>query len=434
MDTDSILQDISQQLRPDATLWVAFSGGLDSTTLLHMVSQSVLAPRVKAIHINHQISPYADDWEHHCLLIAHDFSVSCEARKVSVQNAGRGIEQSAREERYAVFEALMGADDLILFAHHKNDAVETLVFRLMRGAGLRGLSGMRRTRPLAQGMLLRPLLDKARIELLHYAQANQLRWVEDESNNDTRYDRNFLRHEVLPLLSSRWQHAEDGIHKTAGWLAEADDLLSEYAQQDLQFCEQQKERFGESLDLDKFTRLSVTRQKHVLRCWCDLLGHSLPHAGQLAKVDEVIHAREDAQPKLEWGSCELHRYQGRLFLISRWNHSQAKSLTISLGQSIGLGDGSELKCTASSPSPLTFRVRFRSGQERCKPIGRAHTQKLKKLLQEYRLEPWLRDRVPLLYLNETLVAVGDVFCCDPPPNFPSDFTVTWNCEADLKSV
>ncbi len=437
MNPETILQDITEQLRPNAKLWVAYSGGMDSTVLLHLLSQSALSSRVCAIHVNHQISPDAGAWAEHCVKVAQEFGTSCTVSKVQVINTGKGLESGAREERYAVFQKLLGQDDLILLAHHKNDAVETLVFRLMRGAGLKGLAGMRSKRLLGSGSLFRPLLGVTRADLLHYAQDHQLRWVEDESNKDTQYDRNFLRHEIFPLLNKRWQNVEDRISRTAGWLEEADDLLAEFAEDDLVFCGRKKERFGESVSLDQYTVLSVTRQKHLLRSWCDRQGFTLPDAKQLAKVDEVIYAREDAQPKLEWGGCVLHRYQGRLFLIRRFRVPQVQStasLSVVLNRSISLEDGSKLECVGRGEgvgSEMVFDVSFRSGQQRCKPAGRSHSQRLKKLLQEYRLEPWLRDRVPLVFLNGDLVAVGDLFCCLPSTKLPDDFAVNWHCNTRI---
>lgn len=433
MNLEGILQEITEQLRPNAKLWVAYSGGMDSTVLLHMLTQSSLSSRVGAIHVNHQISPFAGEWAEHCVKVAQAFGTSCTVKAVQVVNTGKGVESGAREERYAVFQKLMGQGDVILFAHHKNDAVETLVFRLMRGAGLKGLAGMRSTRPLGKGSLLRPLLGVTRADVLRYAQDHQLRWVEDESNEDTKYDRNFLRHQILPVLNKRWQNVEDRIYRAAGWLQEADDLLAEFAEEDLVSCGRKKERFGESIILDQYTALSTARQKHLMRSWCDGQGFTLPDAKHLAKVDEVIHAREDAQPKLEWGECVLHRYQGRLFLIRRFRAGLAQSalpMPVTLNSSITLGDGSRLECVGqetNSGSELVFDVSFRSGQQRCKPTGRTHSQSLKKLLQEYRLEPWLRDRIPLVYLNGDLVAVGDLFCCSSPANLPADFAVNWYC-------
>lgn len=433
MNLKRILQEITEHLRPNTKLWVAYSGGMDSTVLLHALSQSELSSRVSAIHVNHQLSPLANEWSDHCVNMAQELGTVCTVKAVHVVSTGKGIESSAREERYAVFEKLMGQGDVILFAHHKNDAAETLVFRLMRGAGLRGLAGMRSKRPLGQGNLLRPLLGVTRAELLRYAQDHRLRWVEDESNKDTKYDRNFLRHEIFPLLNSRWQNVEDRIYRAAGWLEEADDLLAEFAEEDLVFCGRKKERFGESVGIEQYSALSTARQKHLLRSWCDDQGFTLPDAKQLAKVGEVVHAREDAQPKLEWGECALHRFQGRLFLIRRFRAELAQPtalLSLTLNGVIQLDDGSTLECVGGDGtfgSGLVFDVAFRSAQQRCQPVGRNHSRSLKKLLQEYRLEPWLRDRIPLVFLNGDLVAVGGLFYCPSKVKLPDDFAVKWHC-------
>lgn len=431
LNTDAILQDISAQLPTDGKLWVAFSGGLDSTVLLHIVSRAVFRDRVKAVHINHQLSPFADDWENHCVLASHDFGLPCEVYKVEVINTGKGLEQNAREQRYEVFENALNTGDLMLFAHHESDVTETFIFRLMRGAGLVGLTSMPRRRALGSGCLYRPLLNVPKVSLLHYAQEHGLSWVEDESNQDRKFDRNFLRHEVLPALKRRWPLAEEKILKTVGLLEESTSLLDEYLAEDLKVCERRKARFGESISLAKLLSFSPARQRHVLRCWCMEMGFSSADSAHLEKIHEVTLAREDAQPVLAWGDCELRRYDDRLYLVARPDpraeQEVRERIPVQLNEPLALSDGSELECSGLSDSAVNLSIGFRSGAERCKPVSRNHSQTLKKLLQEYRLEPWLRNRVPLIYLDETLIAVGDLFNCTSEQVLPKEFTVCWRC-------
>ncbi len=428
LNAEGILQEISTQLPAEGNVWVAFSGGLDSTVLLHLISQSPFRERTKAIHINHQLSRFADDWEHHCVLTAHDFGLACEVERVHVTNQGKGIEQNARQQRYDVFNRVMKAGDLMLFAHHESDVTETFFFRLMRGAGLAGLTAIPKKRALGEGTLFRPLIDASKASLLHYAQEKHLNWIEDESNLDRKFDRNFLRHEVLPILVHRWPHAEEKIIKTVGLLEESSSLLREYLAEDLQACDRQKVRFGESLSLNTLKAYSVQRQKHVIRHWCAELGFRAAESVHLDKIAEVIDAKEDAQPALVWGDCELRRFDDRLYLVARPGaDEQGLTIPIQLNEPVQLADGSQLVCSGQSELHLNLSVGFRSGAERCKPVSRNHSQTLKKLLQEYRLEPWLRNRVPLIYLDGMLVAVGDLFNCESEQALPKEFAVDWRC-------
>ncbi len=413
MDTAPILQEIRQQMRPDTRIWVAYSGGLDSTTLLHILSQSSLSDRTRAIHVNHQLSPMADDWEHHCVVSAHSFGIPCDIEKVEVAKAGRGVEHAARQARYDVFEKYLGDGDIILFAHHLADLSETVLFRLMRGAGLKGLAAMQNMRALGKGQLFRPLLHQSRIDLLHYAQAHHLHWVEDDSNQNTDFDRNYLRHRIFPALEERWPDAKQKIARSSLWLGEADALLSEYGSDDLITCKRQVARFGERIELEPFLSFSGRRQKNIIRTWCDLLGYSLPDAAQLDQLDSVLQAKEDARPCLSWGSYELRRYQSYVYLVDAVDtHRTEEELQCRTNETVLLPDGSRLTLHSEENNDSVFTIRFRSEGIRCKPQGREHSQTLKKLLQEYRIEPWLRDRVPLVYAGDELVAVGDFFKCD----------------------
>ncbi len=428
MNIDSILQEISLYMSSDGRVCVAYSGGLDSTVLLHLVSRSHYSGRVVALHINHQLSPHADEWERHCADTAQAFGVKFESQKVIVENTGKGLEQGARKKRYLALSSRLSVNDLLLFGHHQNDVAETFIFRLMRGAGLTGLRTIPRVRSLGKGKLLRPLLDYSRAQLAEYAALNGLTWIDDESNEDTRFDRNFLRHELFPVLASRWRNAEEKIGQTVAHLSESSALLDEYGEQDLLACERKSERLGESISIESLADFSDARQKHAIRTWCQLSGYSLPDRAQLAKVVEVTQAREDANPRLQWGACELRRYGGRLYLLPRIEVSERQALPVVLNQRMNIGGSGEyVHCTTNASDEVgeSLSLRFRSGQERCKPKGRPHSQTLKKLLQEYRLEPWFRDRVPMIYLGEELVAVGDIFVCDSSAHLPPDFSVIW---------
>jgi len=218
---------------PSAIWWVGFSGGLDSTVLLHALAQLHLPVPVRALHINHQISPNADAWQIQCAEFCAQYSIPFHAEKVRVENTGKGIEDAARAVRYSVFEKNLAPNDFLLTAHHANDQAETLLLRLMRGTGPRGLAAMAAVRALGAGSLVRPLLHFTRAELEAYARLHQLSWVDDESNLDNDYDRNFLRNQVIPLLHNRWPEFKRKWQQTAELCAQQEMVMEEIGCEDL---------------------------------------------------------------------------------------------------------------------------------------------------------------------------------------------------------
>ncbi|WP_237065977.1 tRNA lysidine(34) synthetase TilS [Microbulbifer guangxiensis] len=389
--------------------WVALSGGLDSTVLLHLLSAD--GEPVSAVHVHHGLSPNADDWAEHCAELTDSLGVPLLTKPVAVDASG-GVEAGARDARYRVFEQLLQPGDQLLLAHHGDDQVETFFLRLLRGAGPQGLSGMRSNRPLGQGQLLRPLLDVARRDLESYAREHELTWIEDESNLDVRFDRNYLRARVLPLLHERWP-LRQRIRRATQNLNESASLLRELADSDLQACRHRAERLGESIALDPFHTFSAGRRRNVLRGWTESLGGAWPNAQQLAELEQQLASAEaDRLPAVPLGRLVARRFRDRLFLTPvlpevpedfsvSWDGRHPLLLP---------GEG----CLGPLPGwPATeYSVRFRRGGERARPLERQHSQTLKKLLQEYGLEPWLRERVPLIFEGERLLAVGDLFLCE----------------------
>jgi tRNA(Ile)-lysidine synthase len=386
-----------------ATWWIGFSGGLDSTVLLHALAQLNLPVQLHALHINHQISPNAEQWQEQCATFCAQLSIPFHAEKVTVENTGKGIEDAARAARYAVFENHIGAQDCLLTAHHANDQTETLLLRLMRGTGPRGLAAMAEQRTLGCGIVVRPLLHFARADLEGYARAHELTWVDDESNVDDHYDRNFLRNQVLPLLQQRWPEFQTKWQQTADLCAQQELLLEEFAQEDLQRANPVAARVGQSIDLGVLMSLSPARQQNVLRYWLRSLNYSTPEQTHWQQINQqIFNFRADAQVRVSWGTVALQVYRQRLY-----------ALPVILPKLELVFGGSETYSVARLKKNLPdLQINYRNGGERCKPAGRNHSQTLKKLLQEYHLEPWLRDQVPLVYCKEELVAVGDLWVCE----------------------
>jgi len=353
------------------------------------------------------------------------------AKSVTVENTGQGFEQAAREVRYGVFEQILGEGDLLLLAHHADDQVETVLYRLLRGTGTKGLAGIPMSRPLGAGEILRPLLPFPRRELEEYAAANELKWIEDESNEDTTFDRNFLRQKVVPVLAERWPDYAARVTHSAALCAETDQLAIMLAAQDLAAVYERSERIGWSIALEPFMALDVSRQANLLRHWAGQ--HQLPQPGHRI-VETILHellpARQDAEPLVSWNGVQLRRYQKHLYLLPEsfslliedegsdsLPDVLEKELAWDARSDLTLPDGSELSLTKEQGKGLRIpkegvSIRFRSGGERCKPAGRSGSNTLKKLFQEYGLEPWLRNRVPLIYVKDQLAAVGDLWVCD----------------------
>jgi tRNA(Ile)-lysidine synthase len=387
---------------PSSIWWIGFSGGLDSTVLLHALAQLRLPVQLRALHINHQISSNANRWQSQCADVCAQLSIPFYAEKVSVVNTGKGIEDAARAARYSVFEKYIARDNYLLTAHHANDQAETLLLRLMRGTGPRGLAAMAAVRALGEGWLARPMLHFTRAELEAYALTHQLTWADDESNVDDDYDRNFLRNQVMPLLHSRWPEFKRKWQQTAELCAQQEGVMEEIAREDLLRVAPLVERIGQSLELKALVGLSPARKQNLLRYWLRLNNHTTPEQSHWHQIEQQIFAgRDDAQPRVAWGNVALQTYRERLYALPLQMpelelHMQLSDASVKPRLKVDLPD---------------MRIGYRSGGERCKPVGRGHSQTLKKLLQEYQLEPWLRDRVPLVFSGDNLVAVGDLWVC-----------------------
>lgn len=415
------LRDVSKE----TTWWIALSGGLDSCVLLHGLVALQLPIQLRALHINHQISPNADSWQQHCADLCAQLQVPFVAVKVKVENTGRGLEDAAREARYSVFEQHIGKGDVLLTAHHADDQAETLLLRLMRGTGPRGLAAMARSRTLGQGILHRPLLDFTRTELETYANAQSLPWVNDESNSNDHYDRNYLRNQVMPLLRERWPAFASKWQQTAELCAANEALIEELASQDLQLADFQSAFVGTSISLAHAQSLSQARRHNLLRLWLREQGLATPEQQHLQQIEQqLINGRQDAEAQVDWGDVSLRVYRQRIFALPLNTLPSApnKALELNSGSStvLQLPQGFQFSITlvetssqrVLNPQLPNLHLRFRVGGERCRPAGRAHSQTLKRLLQDYGVEPWLRDSLPLVYSDNNLVAVANLWICE----------------------
>lgn len=447
--------------------FVALSGGLDSSLLAVLAHRYLLQFRhasLTAIHVHHGISQHADSWQKHCEDICKCLGIELIAQQVSLKSPKKGVEEAARSARYGVFESVLPKGGVLLQGHHQNDQAETVLLRLMRGAGVTGMAGIPRTRSLNAASIHRPFLDVSKELLLKVAEGLGLSWVEDDSNVSREYDRNFVRHDVIPVLESRWRGAVSRLAMSANHCRESSELEDALAQIDI--ADMTYERFGSALSITKLARLSMSRQHNVVRYWLRQLGMGFPGEKRFLRIwAELLPARDDANPMIEWSQGVIRRYSGLLYALPQTAiESQARFLlserevgfiqaedveqrgagaehnsikrptTVVFDENLGgqryslriVECGPEVDYLSTHDTPLAdgclmarlpseserVVVKFRQGGELFRPAGKAHHRPLKKHFHDHNVPPWLRDSVPLLYYNDSLVAVGQLLVAE----------------------
>ena len=411
-------QQLSQHLseHPQIKKWVVgLSGGLDSVVLLHLALQILSPDQLRVIHINHQLQVDANRWQQFCETLCQQSGIVIQSHKVAV-DTGASVERAARDARYRVFEANIKTDECLLLAQHRDDQAETLLYRLLRGAGVKGLAAMPRQRRLGDGTLLRPLLSCSREQLQSWAESQQLNWIEDPSNADDQYDRNFLRKHILPVLSQRWPGFSERWLQASELLGEADQLLGELAEIDLASCQVPYNGLG----CDALMQLSKARRHNLLRYWIQRSVPFAPGRDWLQRAEsEVIMAQADATPELGLGRITLRRFKGRLFLVGDiepvvWQELVLDELALN-EKMLALPQGQlQVEPQASTGLKTLTGVTLRNRREgdRCRPVGRGGSRSLKKLLQEHNVPPWLRDSWPVCVVGEEIVAVPGICICE----------------------
>lgn len=418
---------------PAARWLLAYSGGIDSTVLLHALSDTRASdPReILAIHVNHGMHPHAPAWEAHCRNFALLLGVRFASRRVAVDGTpGSGPEAAARDARYALLRTFVEPGDCLLSAHHEDDQAETLLLNLLRGSGVAGLAGIGAVQAFGQGRLVRPLLGVSGGDILAYAKRHRLDWIDDPSNAETRFDRNFLRQEIVPRLASRWPAVSARLRQSADLAGEAGMLLDDLAGIDLATAGGSPAR----LELAALRGMAPPRQRNLLRHAVSLSGLPPPPATRLYQaINELVPAREDAQPLVTWPGAELRRYRDHLYVMPSLGTDPAEPpALLHPGETLDLGPGAgRVALTAGAGDGIRpdlaaggLKVRFRHGGEEIRPSGRECTHKLKKLLQDRGVVPWMRDRLPLLYSGERLVAVADLWTSADCVN-AGGYAVTW---------
>ncbi len=409
---DSFLQRFFEPLHSVSRYVIAFSGGMDSTVLLHGMNR--LGLPLHAVHVNHHLQEECEQWQQHCHEVCRKWEIALTLAHAKVEKlAQQSIEENARQARYRLFSEQLGPHDALVTAHHKDDQAETLLLQLLRGAGPAGLASMGMCQKLACGMHLRPLLGFSRAELKEYAQQNSLVWVEDPSNHSPDFDRNYLRLEIMPRLVRRWPGALKTMSRAAGLQDEAMQCLRELASLDLLAAATDHSHI---LKVEVLQHLETARLKNALRGWMKSHDIRAPDKRLLDGVVENIVSRQDlkSSPVQAWTDGEIRRYRNRLYLLRPMpKHDPAQTfqwkvdrpLVIrSLNRTLHLSDLQQ-SGVAVPENVKELTVRFRRGGEKLRPVGEKHHKSLKNLFQEGSIPPWERDRIPLVYHDGRLLCV-----------------------------
>lgn len=393
--------------QPEGSLCVAYSGGPDSTALLHALAHLPEARKrgLRALHVDHGLNPESAKWSAHCLAVCALLGVHCDVKCAYVDRSGGiGLEAAAREARYAVFIEQLHEGERLVLGHHQDDQVETVLLKLLRGAGPEGLGGMREQRPLGRGMLWRPLLGIPRDVLREYVRAHALPYVDDPSNDDTRLARNHLRHHVLPPLKAYWPQAAASIaHSASLSRMAADTLQNEWSAA----LENLREDTTNSLDVTGWLALPAALREPLLAHWLHAQGLPAPTTVQRHQIERQCTAQDGQLPCIRWPGAEVHVWKKRMWAMVPRKASTWTDALHWQGEPLRLPDGGLLTLEPDAKLPVALNIHCRQGGERIKPAGDRHTRDLRSLFQTGAIPPWQRDTCPLLYEDNVLIAVAD---------------------------
>ena len=391
-------------------LLLGYSGGLDSTVLLHWLRQATAGSEtgMRAVHVHHGMQPAADDWVRHCQRQCGAMGVPLAVHHVTVSREhGLGLEGAARDARRAAFQAELRTGETLALAQHLDDQAETFLLRALRGSGVDGLAAMAKDTALGPHRVWRPLLQVPRAALLDYARAHDLDWIEDPSNRDDGPDRNYLRLHVLPLLQQRWPHAAGALAGSAALCGELRTLLDEEDDALLQHVQ----AAPRVLSVERLQTLSPARRARVLRRWVQRQGAAPLPATRVAQLEHtLLTATPDSDAQVRWQAHVIRHWRGHWYLLP------ATLPTLSAcwqtdwdGRApLALPDGGTLQLRGAPAFEATVQVRARRGGERIQLPGRQHQHALKDCLQREHLAPWRRAQLPLLFSGKQLLAAADV--------------------------
>lgn len=415
---------------------IGYSGGVDSHVLLHELVRRVTEVEEKGLarirhivasHINHGFSPNADAWQLHCEKVCEDLGVDFVAETPAILTSGNK-EDNARKARYQTWQNYVQAGDLLLLAHHLDDQIETALFYFLRGSSPFGMQGIPPERPLGDALLLRPLIKTERSDILSYANEHKLKWIEDESNLDSRFDRNFLRNDIIPKLKSRWSQLPKTVSQSLERDSEARQLIESIAESDFELVLD----LEGGLSIDRLREFLPVRQRNIVRHWVSKLDLPLPSSNLLSKqLPQLLESPDSAAPGPSWKKYAFVRYDGYLYIVRELPVFDANNVFASDINPQDLPEQSVLELNDSTlvtdlfvsdeqcrrkhsngknkglrlrvPANSQLKVKFRQGGE---AIKLSKTKTLKNVFQEQGMPPWLRDRIPLIFCDDELVAIA----------------------------
>ena len=416
--TSSALDIIERQIKPllPNKFCIAFSGGMDSTVLLHVMKNIIdEKSQIRAIHINHNIVDNSKVWTRTCKSICKNFGIDIEIISLEVTHNGYGLEAAARDERYKKLKEILYENEYLLTAHHEEDQMETVFLRMARGTGLDGLQGINEKYSFGEGIIFRPMLEVSKTSVMDYAKEHQLKWVEDSSNQDTHFDRNFLRKKIIPQFRERWPSIASSVSRLSQLSAQNIKILNQIAEEDIGPIANMNE-----LPLAKLLDKSFERANNMLRYIILANGMSIPSMKTLQDGLKEMLDPETDKSVIAWKDYCIRKYKNHLYFLSNSDLEPNKvdvripweiGKTVNLGENIGSieatfihGDGLSIeKCK----NKLT--ISYRQGGELIKPIGHRINKSLKNLFQENQILPWMRDKIPLIYYQDELVSVADLW-------------------------
>ena len=411
---------ITENLPPKVErVFVAYSGGVDSHVLLHLVGLCPsLTSKITAVYVHHGLQAEADDWAKHCEAISKYLDVPFLCLKVDAKKSvGQSQEEVARNVRYDALKGLLQAEDVLLVAQHQEDQLETVLLQLFRGAGVQGLSGMPSSIEFGLGVMCRPFLDISKQVINEYAAQYRLHWIEDPSNLSDAFDRNYLRNQILPLLKQRWPRLDKTVSRSARHCAATHKLLNEMAEVEF---ERIYDIADKTLNIKLLAELELAKQHLVLRRWFTVNALRMPSEKLLQRiVVEVLAARQDANPNVQGTGFSIRRYRNKLFCLRYADIDGEISSEVTWPKELGYVrlSGVGVLSLCESGEGLSKNVwmnadvliKYRQGAEKLKLAGRTGHHSLKKLFQEQGIPPWVRNKIPLVYLNGQLAVVAGLW-------------------------
>ena len=407
------LVEVLRQYPDNGRLLLAFSGGLDSHVLLHaLVASAKLHKRtVSAIYINHGLQSQSSDWQDFCQQCCIRYQIPFHAVQLSLDlSNSESVEAVARDARYQAISGFIENNDILLTAQHADDQAETFLVQLLRSAGVYGLAAMPAMQTYAKGYHARPLLAFSRADLEQYAKHHQLEWVEDPSNQDVRFTRNAIRHQLLPVAKQIQPSVVKTLNTVAsnmGKTKEAFDfLLAEKLSSIIE---------GESIRLTELQVLPLVLRESLLRYWIKTCGFRTPPQKRLLVfIQQIEQAADDKLPSLYWDNVSLRCWKKSLFLFKEKVVSKQLSLDWASDQSVitlptGIGQLNKVSARQGIDRQLirNLTIRFRQGGEKLLLPGKDHQLSLKQFFQDENIPPWERSLIPLIYINDELAAVAD---------------------------